>query len=235
METEEYHSMRLLEDDYWWYRSLRSLVAENLSGDDTVLDAGCGTGGMLREIASKKVVGIDYSTHALIHTLGRGFDMVVCGSVGALPFPSESFDAVLCLDVLYHRSVTDDGAAVREFARVLRPGGKAILHVPAYGWLHGSHDERVHGARRYSARRVGELVRGAGMEIGKLSYRNVAALPAAVVSRRFLPGRRGSDLVALPGWLNRFLLGMSLFENRLLNKVSLPVGLSVFCIAKKPK
>jgi hypothetical protein len=41
--------------------------------------------------------------------------------------------------------------------------------------------------------------------------------------------------VALPGWLNRFLLGMSLFENRLLNKVSLPVGLSVFCIAKKPK
>lgn len=234
METEEYHSMRLFEDDYWWYRSLRSVVAENLPDAKSVLDAGCGTGGMLKEIASKKVVGIDSSPYALTHTRERGFDLVVRGSVCALPFPPESFDAVLCLDVIYHRGVADDGAAVKEFARVLRPGGKVILHAPAYGWLHGSHDEKVHGARRYTTKRVGELVRGAGLEICKLSYRNLAALPAAIVFRRFLPGRSGSDLAPLPGWLNKVLLGISLFENRVLRGVSLPAGLSVFCIAKKP-
>jgi len=228
--------MREQEDRHWWYRSLRALVQQRLGGARDILDAGCGTGGMLARLGAQ-ATGVDVSGRALDHARGRGLTRVARASVCDLPFPDGSFDAVLALDVLYHRAVTDEARALVEIARVVRPGGAVIIHVAAHPRLARAHDSAVHGVRRFNRRGLGALARAAGLEVTELAYRNALAFPAAVafclldrVRRR---GPR-SELRSLPTWLNGLLLRLSQAENALLALAPSPVGLSVWCVCRKP-
>src|SRR5207244_11124342 len=72
-------------------------------------------------------------------------------------FPNASFDVVVSLDVLYHRQVSQN-RAISEIARVLKPDGFLILNLPAFDFLRGRHDVAVHGTRRYTVRRIRELL-----------------------------------------------------------------------------
>jgi SAM-dependent methyltransferase len=240
MESREYDVMRALEDSHWWYRSLRSLVLGRIGEAGRILDAGCGTGGMMDALRGRDAVGIDFSESALSHARGRGLSRIARASAVALPFPEGSFDAVLSLDVIYHRAVPDDGAAVAECARVARPGGIVLIHVPAFACLSGAHDREVHGARRYTTGGIRRLVAAAGLEVRELTYRNLIALPFAAVRRlpgNLLRGRReggGSDLRALPGWINSALTLAGRAETAFLDLSPLPAGLSVWCVARKP-
>ncbi|HEY5995420.1 MAG TPA: class I SAM-dependent methyltransferase [Candidatus Deferrimicrobiaceae bacterium] len=238
MEPSQYAAMRMLEGDYWWYRSLRSLALRRIGKAEKILDAGCGTGGMLERLRDRRAVGIDFSPVAISHARTRGGLRLCAGSVCGLPFRSASFDAVLALDVIYHEAVPDDALAVAECARVLRPGGDLIVQAPAYGWLAGSHDRETHGVRRYTVPRIRELVESAGLRVRELSYRNLVALPFAIAGRRLgLRSRRdggGSDLRRLPGPLNALLAAASFAENACVGFPGLPAGLSVWCVARKP-
>ena len=80
---------------------------------------------------------------------------MVRGSVNAMPFADRSFDAAIAADVLCHAAV-DPATALIEIRRVLRPGGRLVVNMPAYAWLMSAHDRRVHNARRQTA---GELRR----------------------------------------------------------------------------
>jgi SAM-dependent methyltransferase len=243
VEAREYDVMRALEDRHWWYRSLHDVVGSRLGGAATVLDVGCGTGGMLARLSRVRSLGVDLSPAALSHARRRGLRAVARASAGALPFPDGSFDAVLALDLLYHRDVDDEGAALAECRRVVRPGGRIMIHAAAYRWLYGSHDRAVHGVRRYTVAGLRGLVLAAGLEVVELSYRNALALPWAVVSRglgkvRDWQGRREtapiSDLRPLPAWLNAALEIGARAENAWLRFAPLPVGLSVWCVARRP-
>ncbi|TLN23965.1 class I SAM-dependent methyltransferase, partial [bacterium] len=140
------------------------------------------------------------------------------------------FDAVLLIDVLYHRNIGDELAALRECARVLRPGGVLVMQVPAYDWLWGKHDIETHGARRYTRSRIKELVKDSGLEIVKAGYRNLLPLPAAIILRK---SASGGGLSRLPPWLNNILYICATAENLLAEAIPLPAGLSVFCVAQK--
>lgn len=241
MEPSQYAAMRVLEDEYWWYRSLRSLALRRIGKAEKILDAGCGTGGMLDRLRGRHAVGIDFSPIAISHARTRGRLRLCVGSICDLPFRASSFDTVLALDVIYHKAVPDDALAIAECARVLRPGGDLILHAPAYDWLVGSHDRETHGVRRYTVPRMGALVRSAGLRVRELSYRNLVALPFAIADRRFglrpvaLGGESGgSDLRELPGPVNALLAAASLAENACLGFPGIPAGLSVWCVARKP-
>lgn len=101
-------------------------------GRPLVLDVGCGVGhviGMLPESWCK--VGLAYSNAdlSLARRLAGGSVRFLRGRAEVLPFPSASLDAILCLEVLEH--LPDDDDAVREFARVLKPGGVLVVSVPA--------------------------------------------------------------------------------------------------------
>jgi len=97
------------------------------------LDYGCGRGGMLRRVAprARRTCGVDVDPEVLPSIPGVETGVVREGE--PLPFPSESFDVVTCLEVIEH--VADEKKTLRELARVLRPGGTLILTTPHKGWL----------------------------------------------------------------------------------------------------
>jgi SAM-dependent methyltransferase len=156
----------------------------------------------------------------------------------ALPFRADVFDACLLLDVLYHRAVASDAAALAECHRVLRAGGLLVVTDSAFAWLRSAHDDAVHGARRYTRGELTARVRGAGFTPVFASYAYCLVFPAVAAFRlaRRLGGRRpaaGYDVFPLPGPLTRLLLGVQAVERGLLRLGPLPFGSSVVCVARK--
>src|SRR5262249_39733758 len=150
---------------------------------------------------------------------------------------SESFDLVTCFDVLYHRQVADEAPVVAEFWRVLRPGGALLLRVPAYGWLHGAHDEAVHTRRRYTRGDVVEGLRGAGFHLGAATSGNGLLFPLAAAKRlseRWL-GPSQAELELPPAPVNALFRATLGLEARVLPHRALPWGLSVFVLGAKPR
>jgi SAM-dependent methyltransferase len=247
MNLEEYERMYEAEERQWWYAGMRAislaLLRPALGGPDgpgarppRILDAGCGTGNNLRHLeAFGPALGVDLSAEALRFCRTRGVK-VACAEILALPFPDGAFDCVTSFDVIYHRWVTDDRAALREMARVLRPGGRLLLRVPALKMLWGAHDRAVHSRHRYTRGEVRDLLRGEGLEVVRLTYGNTLLLPLLALRRGIdrWTGREGSDVSFLPApleWAFRTLLET---EALLVRRLSLPVGASVFALARKP-
>ena len=246
MSPEENEIMRSVEDHYWWYRALRSHVAaaiEPLAPHFALLDAGCGTGGMLDVLRQKfpaaNLTGVDQSTHALELTAARQTGAkLISASVHDLPFPGDSFDFVVSLDVLVSKGL-DDSLAVHEAYRVLRPGGRLILNVAALEFLKGAHDRAVDADRRYTRRQLRALLEGAHFQVERLSYWNATFTPLIALVRWMSRGRSGrnepprSDFRALPSILNSVFRRVAALELRASRHVSLPFGTSLFAVARK--
>ncbi len=243
MNPTEYDRMFEAEERQWWYAGMRDIALSLFdpalppdAGRRRLLDAGCGTGGMLLHLRGRgRAVGVDLSPAALRHSRRRGLE-VARASLATLPFQDGAFDAVTCLDVLYHRWVGDDLAAARELFRVLRPGGLVLLRVPALRWLWGAHDEAVHSRHRYTRPEVEALLEQAGFRPRRVTYCNTLLLPIVAARRRLdrLTGRHGSDVAFLPApleWLFRQLLRA---EGAVVRRVSLPLGSSVVALAERP-
>ena len=240
MNVEEYRRMFEAEEKQWWYAGMRAISFSLLEGSlvegARTLDAGCGTGGNLDHLGARGVaVGVDLSDEALRFCRQRG-TTVARADLLALPFACGSFDCVTSFDVLYHRWVEDDRAAVREMARVLKPGGVVFVRVPALKMLWGAHDEAVHSRHRYTRGEVRRLLQDEGLEVVRLSY-GMSLLFPLIALRRFLDrltGRHGSDVGFLPAPLEWAFRSLLLLEARLVRRVSLPLGASVFALARKP-
>jgi len=246
MSPEENDIMRSVEDHYWWYQALRPHVAaalEPAAPDFSLLDAGCGTGGMLhvirQEFPGANLTGIDQSTHALELTAARQTGAkLILASVDELPFPENSFDFVLSLDVLSAIGL-DDSLAAHEAHRVLRPGGRLVLNVAAFEFLKGAHDYAVDADRRYSRRQLRALLEGAHFHVERLSYWNATLTPPIALVRwlsRVRPRQAGpprSDFRAIPTALNSALKRVAALELSASRHVSLPFGTSLFAVARK--
>jgi SAM-dependent methyltransferase len=127
--------------DFWWNRDFMALMAERwgLASVRSVLDAGCGIGHWGRVLApflspDAALVGVDREPEwvekaaALAKEKGLNRFSYQQGDVNALPFGDASFDLVTCQTLLIH--VPDPRATLREFARVLKPGGLLALCEP---------------------------------------------------------------------------------------------------------
>ncbi|MFH1507288.1 MAG: methyltransferase domain-containing protein [Candidatus Omnitrophota bacterium] len=247
MRIEEYENIFSQEGSHWWYRSMRDLAFRIFKEFSVIkhrsfllLDAGCGTGGTLRELKKSlpglRLLGVDYSAVALNYC-SKDFS-VFRASVDSLPFKSESIDAVICLDVLYHKNVSSDLAALKEMNRILKKGGYLFVHLPAFEFLRGSHDRVVQTRERYTVRKLNNRVQAAGFKIIKSSYRHMFLFPFVFAKRLtenfFIGSGAGSDLKPLSVILNSVLKVVSCFENRMLTRLTLPFGSSVFCLVQKP-
>jgi SAM-dependent methyltransferase len=243
MEADEYRKLAAVEDRMWYFRALHAQLEQVLvsalgRGPARILDVGCGTGGLIRRLAPRQAAwrwtGLDVSPVACALARTRTEAEVVEGAAEHLPFADGTWDAVVAADVLYH--LDDDVAALREMARVLRPGGLLVANEPALAWLWSYHDEAVQGRRRYSRRQLQERVGEAGLVVDRATYRNAVAFPFVVVRRKLLPPPRGGSDVRLgPAPLEAALRLATAVERLWLGRVGhLPVGSSVLIGARKP-
>jgi SAM-dependent methyltransferase len=237
MEPAEYLLMDAAEDHMWWYRSLHTRLCSLLDDrSGPVLDAGCGTGGFLAALKCQRpdlaLFGLEWDATATARARVKSGAALARGTMNALPFADDSFDAAVSADVLCHAAV-DPAKALTELKRVLRPGGRLVLNMPAYQWMHSAHDRRVHNVRRVTAPETAATLRAAGFERIRAHYWNGLLLPLMVLQRKILArGDAVSDVAPFPPWLDVTLHGMTEFERRL--PFPLPVGGSVLATAEKP-
>jgi SAM-dependent methyltransferase len=240
--VEEYARMYEAEERQWWYAGMRAISAALLdkhlapgNAGGRILDAGCGTGNNLAHFRARgRPVGVDLSEDALRFCRDRGV-AAARASVLSLPFGPATFDLVTSFDVLYHRWVADDRAAVAELARVLAPGGLLLVRVPALKMLWGAHDDAVLSRHRYTRSEVEGLLRGAGLDVLELTYANTLLFPVLALRRALdrLTGRHGSDVSFMPAPIEAAFLGLLRAEAWMVRRVRLPIGASVLALGRK--
>jgi len=246
MGVEYFPLMYEMEDTHWWYVGMRgifiSLIERHYQQGSglRILDAGCGTGGNLGHLRRYgQVTAVDISSEAIHFCWLRDYEncRLVRSSLRNLPFHDEVFDLITSFDVLCY--IDDDMLALHELSRVLKPGGRLIVNLPAYGPLRSEHDVAVHVEKRYTRLQVAQMMDKAGLTVEKISYANTLLFPleAAVRIARKWPTRSASaaksDLRMLPPIINRWLTMVLYFERTLLQRVNLPFGLSVISVGRK--
>jgi SAM-dependent methyltransferase len=220
--------LREVEDRHFWFIGRRALVDQlierHVPSPARILDIGCGTGAEARRLAGlgHRVVGVDVRPDWLSAN-GPDEATFVRGSAVCLPICDGAVDSVLALDVLEH---LDDGAALREVVRVLRPGGALVATVPAGPALWSHRDRAAGHLRRYTRRTLqGALVR-AGLDVREVRPYQFFAYPVMAAGRLLGPrSTRVRDREDAPGPIvNRLLTWVNLMEVRLGRTLPWPVG-----------
>jgi ubiquinone/menaquinone biosynthesis C-methylase UbiE len=241
--TQVYANMFNNEHDHWWYKGLRGLVAYWLAKLDvkTVLDAGCGTGENMRVLASKKykVWGCDISDEAVTYCKQRGFENVLKVSVSKLPYQDSFFDCIFCTDVLQCLSPGEYLLALKEFKRCLKPRGYLVINTAALPFLFSNHDIAWRVKRRFLIKDMENDLKREGLEIIKSTHRVFFLFPFAVLFKYFskIYYRNSDDapdsIDKVNVLMNSVFTALMSVENYLIRLVSLPIGTSIFIVARK--
>jgi SAM-dependent methyltransferase len=238
--------MHAVEDRMWWYRGLRTLAAallgRALSSPSApaapVLDAGCGTGGMLARLAAtpsgSRAMGLEFDAIAAGLAARKSGRPVVRGSANELPIGDGVLGGYVSLDVLCHDGV-DPGRALAEARRCLAPGGVVLLNLPAYGWMLSAHDRRVQNVRRFTRRQANALVRAQGLRILRSTYWNTLLFPLMLLHRLIeRDDNAASDVRDYPAWQDAVFSAALAAERAAIGAgLSLPFGGSLIVVAAR--
>jgi SAM-dependent methyltransferase len=241
---DEGQAATLAADDatHWWFRSKAAFVADaiqrhgpDLGPTSTLLDVGAGSGGVTAQLGwpGERLLGVEGSpVLAAQGHRGHSLPMAV-GSVELLPVRASSFDVATALDVIEH--VHEPEVVLREVARALKPGGLAIITVPAHPSLWSPADELLGHVRRYRRPLARQQAEACGLQVLELTHvfswlvvpvwlhRRVASSPEAQLGL----SQRSAVVDAAALVLTRL-------ERTVTRVVSLPFGTSILLVARLP-
>ena len=235
---------RQAEANHFWYNGFRSYLlpvfAYAAVGRSRVraLDVGCGTGYNLGLLARHgSVVGLDLNERGLMlaREIGRP---LVRARTERLPFDDATFDLVTSFDMM--QCIPTDREAVREMARVAKPGGVVVISMAALEILHGDHSEVWQEYRRYTRASARALAEQAGLRVERVTFMFAVLFPVLLVSRgvqrltrRYREVRDDTDITIPPAPINALLSGLLRVEAALSRRVGMPVGSSLLVVARK--
>ena len=239
MRRDEYVRIAAVEASHWWYAATRALLHQvltpHLGPGARLLDAGCGTGATGGWLAGHgRLVAVDVEPLALsLYREARPAAALAAAEIARLPFADGSFDAALCVTVLYHERVVDPAAAVRELARTVRRGGVVCLLEPGMPRLRRAHDRITHTARRFSRASMRELLVAAGLTPLRTTGAYGFLVPPAIVKAALEGDRAASDLDTGRGLAGMALARLAALERHWLQRHDLPGGLSMLAVGVK--
>ncbi len=245
MSTAKFDVTAKVERHHWWFRAKRELLVQELRRAGAIgkvaVDVGCGTGEVVRclnGLPFEAVVGADLSLYAL--ELARKESQLssplMASKAGVLSMRTGGADCLVSLDVVEH--LDDDVEALREFARVVRPGGTIVVAVPAYSWAWSDHDVVLGHRRRYTRRTLLEAAAAAGLVVQRCTYYHSWLVPFALAVRR-TPLRRlmqgeAEEVSYVSPAVNRLLRAVTAVERAACRLFELPAGLSIMLVARSP-
>lgn len=234
-----YHT---LECDHFWFRARRDFILRllkkwRISQSDAILEVGCSGGPLLRDLAENgyhHVTGIDLSQAGIALCHQQNIPNTYVQDATKMTFADHSFDLVIASDILEH--ISDEGAALCEWRRVLKPGGKLLVMVPAFMFLWSQHDVVNQHYRRYTRDRLVVAMQAAGFKVPNSGYWNGTLFPpvAAIrLIRKILPRRERGDIRPTSSIVNALCYRLLKFENTLsLAGLRTPVGISVQAVGE---
>ena len=246
----------LEEDRHAWFAGRTRAILKFLDAElgpapagshRTVLDIGSGAGNMAHHLSHYgHVVGVDYNDRPLAVAAQRALD--VCQGFGdQLPFADDSFDLVALLDTVEH--IANEFGVLEECVRVLKPGGKLIVTVPAFMWLWSYNDEINNPERRYTASELEMKLELCGLTVKRTTYTSFFLFPMVAGVRLLRPHDPNLEsphltedddvyqveMEPIPEPANAILHGVGWLEAELVQRCRLPFGVGVMSIAEKPQ
>jgi SAM-dependent methyltransferase len=231
VDTAELRLLTSLEDRHWWYKERRAILRRELRrlpGPGRALDIGAAGGGNTRVLNAHgwQAVAVEYADSVADVARARGV-AAIRADARELPVRSGSCGLATAFDVLEH--IDEDYLAAAEIARVLRPGGRALIAVPCDMALWSAHDDAVGHIRRYSRSELAGLIQKAGLTMEKMWSWNVLLRPVVALRRK---SSAGSDLEEVSPLVNGLLTAVVVAE-RYLPVKSWP-GVSLMACARRP-
>jgi len=242
MDSETFASEAIHEETHWWFVGRRRLFTAELNlmdlpSNSAILDVGTSTGTnlrMLRGLGYTNVSGLDFSVEAIQFCENKGFTGVYQGDICSMPFDDGVFDLVLATDIIEH--VDDDRKALAEIERVLKPGGRGVITVPAFDFLWGLQDRVAQHKRRYTINELLSAIRTANLNIITSYYFNYILFVPIFIARRIIDtvgikARSEADINNVPlNFFLKYLFKMDVLSSR---RIKPPFGVSALAIVEK--
>lgn len=235
-----------VEDDSFWFRHRNACIAaamERYAPSGLFLDIGGGNGYVARGLQELgiEVALVEPGLVGARNAIQRGVRQVVCAALEDVDFQPATIPAAGLFDVVEH--IQDDAGFLRDIYRLLTPGGRLYLTVPAHQWLWSPEDDLAGHCRRYTLATLRTVVERAGLQVDFATY-FFTFLPLPILLVRVLPYRLGavhrtahaaSDHKKLDGPGGRLLQRIMAWElERIRHGTSCPSGGSCLLVARKP-